>query len=284
MTNPQQAPRLAATVLLFRPTPKGLLEVFLVKRHGRSGFMAGAHVFPGGRVDDSDEEFFDVLSDVEREQVKILTEGESNARRGAAFVYAAIRETAEECGVLLANNEQAAATTKEADDVFMALRSGASFREEIARLKLRVDISLLRSFSWWLTPKEEPKRYDTRFFVALAPEGHEARPDEKETTEGAWMTPQAALSAYGKGDIVLAPPTLVTLEDLVGVRSIDEVSERSMRPLRCLCPALLHENNALVLALPGDALHDDKEAAFANRTRVVMSADGHFSSAFMPAE
>ena len=239
-------PRPAATVILMRETS----EVYLVKRHGRSGFMAGAHVFPGGRVDPED-----------------------SAYEMDAFTVAAIRETLEECGVLLVNNQ----SDPVAREVFDEVQGGRSFHDVIRERHLSLDASVLAPWSWWITPKAEPRRYDTRFFLARAPT-HRAAPDNKEVTEGAWLTPRAALDAFAAGDIFLAPPTLATLEDLLGLESFEVAAASVQLPLQPICP-LLVEGDEMVLALPGDPLHDVKERAMRQRTRFVLGEGGRFRSA-----
>lgn len=241
-------PRPASTIVLARPTGNGSgsFEVLLVKRHGKSGFMAGAHVFPGGRVEEEDARFADVLG----EACSALLDG-MEPRAATALCIAAIRETEEEAGISL-------------------MPAGM------------VDVAALHPWSWWITPEAEPKRFDTRFFLAAVPAGTVARIDEQEAVDHVWLTPRGALEAYGRGEIVLAPPTLCTLEDLAAFTSLAEAVASVARPVRPICPRLVTGDD-LVLALPGDVLHDVADPVFAHRTRVVMTANGRFASACMPA-
>jgi 8-oxo-dGTP pyrophosphatase MutT (NUDIX family) len=209
----------AATVIICRPA-MGSFEVLLVKRHGKSGFMAGAHVFPGGRVDPVD--------------------GEPGSEQ--AFVQAAIRETEEEAGITL-------------------------------------DAASLRPYAWWITPAEEPKRFDTRFFLAQVPADTLAIIDEHEAVAFDWLTPTAALEAYADARLRLAPPTLCTLEDLQPFASPDEAARAVRMPLPAICPRIVTTDRGVVLALPGDPLHDEPAPVFQTRTRIVMDAAGRFSSA-----
>ncbi len=239
----------------------GDFEVFLVKRHGKSGFMAGAHVFPGGRVDDADTDF-----DADR------------------FAVAAIRETFEETGVLLVRHESGLPMTSRSpkDAVEAKVEEGAGFSDAVKGAGLVPDVEALIPIAWWITPEAEPKRFDTRFFFAVVPpmQRHDAAPDGHEVTEGVWLTPKAALAAYAKGTIALAPPTLVTLEDLAPL-GLDDVRSHKW-PRRAIRPVLTEEDGAMVLALPGDPLHDVKDAAWPNRTRIVMRDGGRFESAKKP--
>jgi 8-oxo-dGTP pyrophosphatase MutT (NUDIX family) len=240
-------PRPAATIVLARPAQGGGFEVLLVKRHERSGFMAGAHVFPGGRVEEGDARFADRLGAVCAELLDGL-----EPPAASALCVAALRETEEEAGIAL-------------------VREGLP------------DVGALRPWSWWITPEAEPKRYDTRFFLAAVPSGTAARIDEREAVAQAWLTPTDALTACARGEIVLAPPTLCTLEDLAPHASIEAAAASVVRPLRPICPRLVMRDEGLVLALPGDELHEVAEPAFPHRTRIVMLENGRFASASAPA-
>lgn len=273
------APRPAATVIVVRPegpAPGAPLCVYLVKRHGRSGFMAGAHVFPGGRVDESDAGLFRGLGDEGRARARALLPGVAE-EQALAFAGAAIRETAEECGLLLAKTAQGAPASAEvAHDVFHALKAGAAFGALLDERNLLPDVEALASFSWWVTPEAEPKRYDTRFFLAAAPAGQLAGIDEHEVTEGDWMTAESALARYRAKEILLAPPTLATLEDLVGATSLESAAAAGSGPGARIEPQLVPEPE-LVLALPGDPLHPVAEPVWPERrSRIVMDAEGCF--------
>ena len=237
----------AATIILCRPNAAGTFDVLLVKRHGKSGFMAGAHVFPGGRVDDGDYDATDVPDD----RARALLDG-MDARTARGFVHAALRETMEEAGI-------------------------------------RVTARELKPWSWWITPAEEPKRFDTRFFICEVGSRTEVKIDDHEAVAFAWLSPKGALEAYERGEVVLAPPTLCTLEDLAPFSSVDDAVMSVRRPLRAVCPRMVTPEGAtgltgLVLALPGDPLHDVRERAFEMRTRVVMAETGRFTSAFAPRD
>jgi 8-oxo-dGTP pyrophosphatase MutT (NUDIX family) len=263
MTPPAAAPAApAATVVVARVVPddgQGAFEVYLVKRHGRSGFMAGAHVFPGGRVDDDD------------------------AAEGAdRFALAAIRETWEECGVLLARPESGLPLSTRAPIDAVAARSAAGepFHHALSASGLVPDVEALLPIAWWITPDAEPKRFDTRFFFAVVPplQRHAAGVDGHEVTEGAWLSPRAALDAYAAGTITLAPPTLVTLEELAAHATVDAV--RAARwPLLPVRPILGDEDGRRVLALPGDPRHEVDDPVWPGRTRIVVDDQGRFRSA-----
>lgn len=278
--NHNTLPRPASTLLLLREQDTGL-EVYLVKRHGRSGFMASAHVFPGGRVDEEDRTFVSHLTEGSRRQCHDLLDHATDVATAVAFAIAAIRETAEECGVLLARDPAGGpVAASAARDVVSALRQGASFGALLRERSWEPDVGALAPFAWWITPTAEPRRFDTRFFVAPLPDGQEPAADQQETTEGAWYAPATALAAYAAGDIFLAPPTLATLEDIRGAQHLQDARAQALRPLRPVCPELLHDDDgSLLLALPGDPRHPISERAQrASRTRIVMGADGRFCS------
>ena len=107
---------------------------------------------------------------------------------------------------------------------------------------------------------------------------HVVEVDGHETVEYRWLSPRDALDAYVHGDIVLAPPTLVTLEELDHDAPAGEIARSVARPLRCICPLLTDDGGTLTLALPGDVLHADAVPVFAARTRIVRGADGRFAS------
>jgi 8-oxo-dGTP pyrophosphatase MutT (NUDIX family) len=184
-------------------------------------FAAGMYVFPGGSVDasDSDEGIAWAGPDA-REWGERLGAPALLAR---ALVCAAVRETFEESGVLLAGPAEPASTAPvlastgdeewEADR--QALLAGSLTLAGLLRrrgLVLRSD--LLRPWARWITPVTEERRYDTRFFTAALPSGQHARDVGGEADETAWMEPGAALAAAGRHEIALMPPTAVTLGEL----------------------------------------------------------------------
>ena len=195
--------RKAATVVLLRGEQD--FEVFMVRRHGKSGFMAGAHVFPGGVVDASDAEDFartDGRSALECAKKLRLSQADATA----AFVTA-VRETFEESGVALGDMKNESA----AEDERAALNDGKAFRDVLDELAWTPDLAQLTTISRWITPRIEKRRYDASFFLARVPDDVRAAPDEREVTHGDWMTPDAALRAAEAATITLPPPTMHTL-------------------------------------------------------------------------
>jgi 8-oxo-dGTP pyrophosphatase MutT (NUDIX family) len=187
------APRAASTVLLLRDGPTGL-EVFMVVRHHEIDFASGALVFPGGRMETADAE-------LARQAISFADGIDETAR---ALRIAAIREAFEECGVLLARpkgDERMVSAVR-----LSALDRGAPFAELMAREGLAPAADALVPFARWITPAFLPKRFDTHFFLALAPPGHALAHDGREAVDSIWIAPSAALAEQG-GRFKLLFPT-----------------------------------------------------------------------------
>jgi 8-oxo-dGTP pyrophosphatase MutT (NUDIX family) len=215
----------AATVILLRDGAQGGFELFLVQRGKDQAFMGGAYVFPGGRLSpaDSDPElarWAPVLSP-DRAVRRLQEEGIPEAA-GLGLFLAAIRETFEEAGVLLARDRSgrvadlSAAGTASRFDAYRAdLHDGRLTLAELARREgLLLAPDLLTPCARWVTPAVWPRRFDTRFFLARLPEGQFPTPDRTELTDSRWLRPALALAEHEAGRIVLMPPTLVTVAEL----------------------------------------------------------------------
>jgi 8-oxo-dGTP pyrophosphatase MutT (NUDIX family) len=206
----------AATVLLLRPADPGI-EVYLLRRHSQMPFAAGMYAFPGGRVDPRDSDTAVAWAGPSPEEW--AARFGCSASEARALVCAAVRETFEESGVLLAGttgSDVVADTTAddwEADRAALVNRSLA-FTEFLVRRGLVVRTDLLAYWAHWITPEFEPRRYDTRFFLAALPVGQQARDVSGEADRVAWMRPADALAAVDEGRIEMFPPTYVTIRDL----------------------------------------------------------------------
>ena len=259
-TSAPAVPVPAATIVVARACPGDTFEVFLVRRHGKSGFMAGAHVFPGGKVDDDDRGFG----------------GDADP-----FAIGAIRETFEETGVLLARPESGLplSTSGPIAAVSARLASGEPFSLALLKAGLVPDLEALVPIAWWITPAQEPRRFDTRFFFAVVPpaQRHSATADGVEVEDGIWLAPQAALDGYRRGELRLAPPTLATLEELAPLR-LSQVA-RHPWPTAPVEPVITEVDGRMVLALPGDPLHTVAAPVWPHRTRIVTDDAGRFVSA-----
>lgn len=272
MTSEIPAPKDAATVLILRDGQDDF-EVFMVRRHGRSGFMAGAHVFPGGKVDaaDSSPEMLALCQGHSEESAReALSEGDVAAPLG--LFVAALRETFEEAGILLADGIDPG----ELEGARKALHDGEGFASILERFAMTLRLDAAIPQARWITPIVEKRRYDTRFFLAKAPADHDASHDAIETTAGEWLSPKAALAAAEAGRIVLPPPTLKTIQWLAAFPSADEAiaAARSQQTPE-LQPVFHNQEGTLILSLPGDELHPVSEAALPGATRIVLE-DGRW--------
>lgn len=216
----EAAARPAATVLLLRDGPEGI-EVFMVVRHHAIQFAGGALVFPGGRVEEADYEVAAASGSCPNPQGLDVD--------AMAFRIAAIRETFEECGVLLARPHGAgelidAPTLKRLEDQHRgALNAGSiGFDAVLASEDLQPAPDLLVHFAHWITPSRQPKRYDTHFFLAEAPAEHLAVHDGTEAVESIWITPAEALAAHETDRFKLVFATAKNLEKLGRSRTVSE--------------------------------------------------------------
>jgi 8-oxo-dGTP pyrophosphatase MutT (NUDIX family) len=204
-------PRDAATVAVVRDAPGGGVETLLLRRTHRASFVAGAHVFPGGAVDGADATMETLIS-------------HPLPTVPSAFVVAAVRECFEEAGLLFATGPDAPHTAAQRHGWRSELARGDySFEQLVARESLQLDTSAFGVWSRWVTPVGQPKRFDTRFFVAVAPAGQDASPDDTEITECRWYRPADALALADAGSMLLITPTRATLAGLRGVESTSDL-------------------------------------------------------------
>jgi recombination protein RecT len=208
-------PRAAATTLVLREGPLGL-EVLMVKRSPHASFMPNAYVFPGGAVDAADGAAAAVAACDESEsllaqRVGAVTQVGSLA---TAFSVAALRECFEECGLWLGAPDH-----HQPPGGWATLRArahaGVGFAELSRAAGLPLATSVLQPWAHWVTPVGVPKRFDTLFFVARAPQGQEPSVDEGETTTLAWVHPPAALAARSRGEFQIEFATLQTVQSLL---------------------------------------------------------------------
>jgi 8-oxo-dGTP pyrophosphatase MutT (NUDIX family) len=274
-------PRDAATVILVRPaagTDRGAgtdraagVEVYLLQRTDALEFAPGACVFPGGSVDERDAD------------PGIAETGWAGpapadfghllgvpAEHALALVCAAVRETFEESGVLLAGPSPAELVPDSADlarDRRALLAGSLSLRELLDRRGLLLRADLLTPWTRWITPEFSPRRFDTWFFAAALPAGQLAglaaaesgeaesgesgsgAPESGESDSGTWWRPSAALEAARAGQITLLPPTAVTLAELAAYQDVEGIlAERRM--ITPLLPTVVVEDERAWLAMP----------------------------------
>ncbi|MEV0537384.1 NUDIX hydrolase [Kitasatospora sp. NPDC050463] len=227
-------PRPSATVVLLRDTATGP-EAYLLRRRSSMAFAAGMYAYPGGGVDPRDAEAeLRWAGPGPQEWAERLG---VDARTAQAVVCAAVRETFEEAGVLLAGPD--AASTAEPRD-WSAERAALeahelSFADFLRDHGLLLRSDLLAGWARWITPAFEERRYDTWFFVAALPPGQRAALEVGEADRVAWLSPAEAVRGQQEGRFGMLPPTVTVLRELLPVRSaaeaLDAAAGRSLDPI-----------------------------------------------------
>lgn len=235
----------AATVVLVRDGAAGL-EVYLQRRTRTLAFAAGLFVFPGGRVESSDQSPDVAFGGAVPQPVPFAVGPDivlgSPGPTDAAAMYralavAGIRETLEEAGVLLAETDDGPATQAQADRVRAAILAGVPLGEALAQIGARLTFDGLFAFAHWITPAVEVRRFDTRFFVAALPPGQQARSASGESEESGWVRPPAMLDRLAAGEVGMLPPTVAALEALTDQPDAAAVVAAGHRPgLRPILP------------------------------------------------
>ena len=212
-------PRDASTVVLLREgdDAPGGLEVYLLRRTLDMAFAGGFCVFPGGGVDKRDfDHQIGWVGPSPQEWADLLGTSEEHAR---ALVCAAVRETFEESGVLLAGPTEDTVVGDTTGDDWEKDRQRLEARElaftdflDQRGLRLRTD--LLELWGSWVTPVFEPRRYDTRFFVAALPQGQVTRDVSTESDHVVWMKVRDVIDAVDDGAMAMLPPTYATCLEL----------------------------------------------------------------------
>lgn len=247
------APRRAASVLLLRDAPEGL-AVHMLRRRASMAFAGGAYAYPGGSVDPRDERPVGWAGPSRAQWAARLGTDEASAQ---AIVCAAVRETFEEAGVLLAGPSAEAIVADTTGDDWEADRAALvardlSFADFLARRGLVLRSDLLGGWARWITPEFETRRYDTWFFVAALPEGQRTRNASTEADHTVWVRPDEAAAGYDRGELMMLPPTISMLRDLQPYGSAGEVleavGERDLAPV--LARAELKDGE-IVLSWPG---------------------------------
>jgi 8-oxo-dGTP pyrophosphatase MutT (NUDIX family) len=290
---PVPAPlRHASTVVLVRDAPGGGVEAYLVRRARTMAFAGGVYAYPGGRVDPADGGA--ALPWAGPPLAGLLAPLEREPGLAQALAYAAVRETFEECGVLLAGP---------ADDPTAALdvtgprwdadRRAMEDRELglgdlLSRHGLALRGDLLAPWARWITPEVEPRRYDTRFFMAALPTGQTPGAVSAEADQGGWIRPEVALERHAAGQMLMLPPTAWMLADLLEFGDTASVlaaaTERVIIPV---LPKIVLSDEAVHFLLPHNAEYDlaappaDPESA---RAIIEATAAGSAHGAWTGAE
>jgi len=253
-------PRPAATIVLLRDGAGGL-EVLLMRRNRRAGFVPGAYVFPGGRVDRSDADppavaLLEGLTSAQADTRLELPDAEPPA---IAYYLAALREAFEEAGILVGlGRDGSNPPTASGDAAMDALRRQVmddrlSFAEAVERAGCRIDGNAIEYLAHWITPLPEPRRYDTRFFAAKVPDDAEAIVDEREMTEARWMTPITALSGVEDGSLPMVFPTIRTLEQLSAYAdAAAALAGIAATPVRTILPTLVVTRGGIAMRVDAE--------------------------------
>lgn len=210
----------AATVMIVRSVADGGIEVLMLRRAAAMKFAPGAYVFPGGSVDPADSSA--AIRWHGPEPAEFGARLGASAEMARALVGAAVRETFEESGLLLAGAPDGGPLARPSGPDWAAdraaLNAGSlSLGELLAKHDLALRADLLVPWTRWITPVGEARRFDARFFVAELPPGQPVLGHEAEADKTAWLQPAAALEAAKRGEILLLPPTATTLNDFAQV-------------------------------------------------------------------
>jgi 8-oxo-dGTP pyrophosphatase MutT (NUDIX family) len=256
-------------------------EVFLVRRHERTAFMGGAHVFPGGRVDAGDRDVADAMwcdgIAVASAQLTGLS-----AADAMAFHVAALRELFEEAGVLLAHDASGAFVSLGGAEVharFKQYRADVhtgtrSMRDVMEREGVRLALDAVVSFAHWVTPPIDVRQFDTRFFLTRVPPDQTPAHDDTETTHSTWATSADALARAVRDEIVLPAPTWTTLRELEPFRTVEEaLAWARQRHVVRRMPQLVEQDGLRMLVLPGDPLHPETTDDPPLETRFVQTSN-----------
>jgi len=268
----------AATVMLVRDAPddgaigdgESRLEVFMLRRNLNSDFVGGAYVFPGGGVDDHDR----------HANLEPVCRGRSDAEAsaqlgidagGLAFWVAAIRESFEEAGVLLAYGPDGEIMRLDEPATvarFLAHRHAVDGGERrlvdvCIEEGLRLAVDSMYYFSHWITPEGTPRRYDTRFFVARAPSLQVPIHDDREVIANLWIRPADALARNRAGEFELIFPTIRTLIALQRFATAGELLDAAaaIAEVPTILPRIVEDQGGMRIVLPGDAGYDELVSA-----------------------
>jgi 8-oxo-dGTP pyrophosphatase MutT (NUDIX family) len=254
----------AATVLLLRNGGSGL-EVFMLRRNLNSDFVGGAYVFPGGAVDPADRS-----SDLEA-VCQGRTDAEASRRLGIdagglAYWVAAVRESFEEAGVLLAYDQSGEIVHLDDPD---NVARWAEHRGQIDRGErrlvelcaaegLRLAVDGMHYFGHWITPEGAPRRYDTRFFLAAEPPGQTPLHDDHEVIANVWIRPSDALEQHAAGEFMMLPPTISSLRAVARFTTAEQALDAAteITDVPTIEPRILAVDGGMRIVLPGDEGYD----------------------------
>ena len=251
------APRPASTILLLRDNAAAEeIEVFMMVRHYEIDFNSGALVFPGGSVDASDKEII--------ARPELYSGGEGLDAAALSFGIAAIRETFEESGILLARPQgsKALVDAGRAGEIEASHRTAlcegkTTFSNVLADNGMLLALDELVPYAHWITPEGMPKRFDTWFFLAAAPPEQAGAHDGKESTDSIWVSPREALEGGESGRFKLPFPTTRNLIRLGKQPSVKAALDDSRgKSVVTVMPVMTRLNGGRQLRIPADSGYD----------------------------
>jgi 8-oxo-dGTP pyrophosphatase MutT (NUDIX family) len=249
--------RPASTILLLRDGGAAdAIEVFMMVRHYEIDFASGALVFPGGSVDAGDQDI------IAKPGLYAGSDGLDTATLN--FRIAAIRETFEESGILLARPRGSSQLIDAAWAGEIAASHRAplcdgkvSFAQILIQYDLVLALDLLVPYAHWITPEKMPKRFDTWFFLAAAPPEQVGAHDGKESTDSIWVSPREALEGGDSGRFKLPFPTTRNLIRLGKQRSVAAALEHArQQPIVTVMPVMIKDGDKRQLRIPAEAGYD----------------------------
>jgi 8-oxo-dGTP pyrophosphatase MutT (NUDIX family) len=255
MNTQAAAVRPASTMLLLRDGEAGM-EVFMVVRHHQIDFASGALVFPGGSIDADDH--------VVAASPALLSGSDGLDAAALAFRVGAARETFEECGILLAreNGSEQLVSAARADKVAAAHRTAlnegkTTFSQILIAEGLVLALDLLVPYAHWITPVGMPKRFDTHFYLAVAPADQVGAHDGSESVDSVWVRPAAAVEGAKTGKFKLVFATERNLIKLARYASIaDTIAHARKEPVVTVLPEVVRYETGRQLRIPANAGYD----------------------------
>ncbi|MCZ6531924.1 MAG: NUDIX hydrolase [SAR324 cluster bacterium] len=263
-------PRDASTVVLMRDSQSqgGAPEVLLVRRHAGANFAAGAHVFPGGALEEIDfqRQSQELSPRLSAQAAQAVICDAPSAENALGLFVSAIRETFEEVGILLARTENGTpwCADSRSPEIMLAVRESffrgsQKFSSWMREQKLCLATEDLVYFAHWITPEIRPRRFDTRFFLAEVAPDTEAWTDGREVFDHVWASPRKAIALHEQGKLQLMTPTIRNLELLSSYpRAREAVSALRLASVPTILPKIqVCADGTQRVLHPGDEDYDD---------------------------
>lgn len=241
-------------MILLRDGPTaghGTLELYFLRRHHEMAFAAGMAVFPGGGIDQGD--FGPIVEWIGTTPAEWSSVFGTSPEHAQALIFAAVRETFEECGVLLAGSAESVvgdvSGTHWEEDRRRLEAHETTFREVLTSHGLLLRADLLTPWAHWVTPEFEPRRYNTWFLVARLPDGQQTRDVSTESKSVAWMSVDDAVRAADARSLLMLPPQYAVCLELFAHRRVSEVFA-APRTISTILPVVAVDDEGSYLVLP----------------------------------